>query len=330
MRLIYILPDETLKSGGNWVTATRLSKGLRKRSIEVDIAEVREVTKESLEKYDVIHVFHVFKSLKKISSWLMDMDKKVVVSFTGTDLKELKEMKMEKEAVVNILNKSKKIIVFHKEAGEEVIQQGILPEKIKVIPQTPMPMVNLNRGHSSGTWISNEDITFLFVGGIREVKGPLEVVEMMSDIVEEVENVKLILVGPCIDNDLVDQLRKKIKNKKWAVYLGEVSHEEVQELISRSDIVVNSSFSEGMPNALLESQQLGKPILARNIAGNRSIVTHGLNGYLFKSKEEFKYYGIKLAQNSRLRKRMGSASIDAMENYDWIQEIAAYESVYRL
>src|SRR5699024_9764474 len=132
MKILYILPDETVKSGGNWVTATRLAEGLKKRGIIVNLAEVKDITEERLEKYDAIHAFHVFKTLIKINSLLMKMDKTVIVSFTDTDLKQLEEERENKEEIIHILNRIDGITVFHSEAKEELIKEGILSKKIKV------------------------------------------------------------------------------------------------------------------------------------------------------------------------------------------------------
>ncbi|WP_075728484.1 glycosyltransferase [Tissierella creatinophila] len=330
MKILYILPDETVKSGGNWVTVTRLVEGFKKKGIIVDIAEAKDVTKGLPMKYDVIHAFHAFKSLVKVSDLLIDMDKNIVVSFTGTDLKQLQEMEDGKEGIVDLLNKIKTIVVFHSEAKEELIKEGIAQDKIKVIPQTPMLIEReniLNKQYLSN-FINPSYITFLFAGGIRKVKAPLETIEMFSSLVERIENIRLVIIGPILEKDLGEEFKEKIKEKNWATYLGEVSHKDAQGFILKSDIVLNASFSEGMPNTLLEAKYMGKPILARDVAGNRAIITHGVNGFLFKDKKEFEYYATKLVKDSKLRKEMGLLGIKAKNNYNWIQEIDMYEKIY--
>lgn len=331
MKILYILPNGTVKSGGNWVTVIRLTEGFKKRGIAVDSVEVKDVTREQLIKYDVIHIFHVFKSFAKISHLLMDTDKTVVVSFTGTDINQLKEIEGDKDKIIDLLNKTKAIIVFHREAGEGLIKEGILQEKIKIIPQSAMPMATGYRRKEELTENLTHPncITFLFAAGIRKVKGPLQVIEMMSSLVEKIENIRLLIIGPILEKDLGEKVKEKVKDKSWVKYLGEVSHQEVQDFILKSDIIINGSISEGMSNTLLEAQQIGKPILATDIAGNRAIVTHGIDGFLFKEKEEFEYYARKLTQDHNLREEMGSLALKATKKYDLEQEISIYERVYR-
>ncbi len=331
MKILYILPNETAKSGGNWITTNRLEEGLKKREISVEISEVKNVSKEQLIKYDVIHAFHAFKSFIEIKNLIMDMDKTIVVSFTGTDLKQLQEIGENKAEIIDLLNKTQAIIVFHNEAREELIKEGILQEKVKVIPQASIPM---EIGHRRKEQLienlaPRNYVTFLFIAGIRKVKAPLEVIEMMSSLVEKVENIRLVIIGPILEKDLGEKVKNKIEGKRWIEYLGEVSHQEVQDFIYESDIIINGSISEGMSSTLLEAQHMGKPILARDIAGNRAVVTDGVDGFLFKNKEEFEYYATKLVRNPNLSSEMGLSALKNIKNYDPVQEISLYEKVYR-
>ena len=330
MKIVYILPDETVKTGGNWVTAKRLAEGFKKKGITVDIIEVKDASKEKLIKYDVIHAFHAFKSLVKISHLLKNLSKTVVVSFTGTDIPELQETVLDKEEIISLLNETSAVIVFHSESKEKLAKEGINDDKIKIIAQTTTILPLELRGNLKldRSLTDQSFITFLFAAGIRSVKAPLQMIEMMSGLVKKVDNVRLIFIGPILDEDLGDKVKEKIEDKKWAEYLGEVSHKEAQDFILRADIILNTSISEGMASILLEAHQMGKPILASNIAGNRAIVTHGVDGYLFKDQEEFEYYASKLVRDSDLREKMGKAGVEARKTYDWSEEIKMYQKIY--
>lgn len=330
MKILYILPNETVKSGGNWITATRLKDGLKKRNINVDIVEAKNVTKQKLIKYDLIHSFHIFKSFLKVSHLLMDLNKDVVVSFTGTDVMQLQGSEANKVETIELLNKTKAIIAFNKETQDELIRAGILGEKIKVIPQTPTPIVieNIKKEKPIIDLKYSADIIFLFAAGMRRVKAPLELIKMMSSLVKKLDNIKLILIGPILDKELGEKIAEKIENKEWVKYLGEFSHQDTQRFILESDIIVNNSISEGMPSVLLEAQQLGKPILARDILGNQSVVNHGIDGFLFKNSKEFERYATRLVESSDLRKKMRLSAFKNSKNYDWVEEINLYEKVY--
>jgi len=54
------------------------------------------------------------------------------------------------------------------------------------------------------------------------------------------------------------------------------------ELYQQTDVVVNPSLYEGMPNVVLEAMACGIPVVASAVPGNDSLVRPGETGYLFK------------------------------------------------
>ena len=51
--------------------------------------------------------------------------------------------------------------------------------------------------------------------------------------------------------------------------------------------VLNTSQSEGQPQACIEVMSLGVPVMVRDIPGNLDVVRHGSNGLVFSSPEQF-------------------------------------------
>ena len=65
--------------------------------------------------------------------------------------------------------------------------------------------------------------------------------------------------------------------------LGPRPHDEVLSLVAQARLFVLPSFHEGLPIALLEALSLGKPVVASDIEPHREILTHGVNGFLFRT-----------------------------------------------
>jgi len=86
------------------------------------------------------------------------------------------------------------------------------------------------------------------------------------------------------DGEMVDLLRSispVVRVTGWK------TRGESIELVASSDIYVQTSLWEGMPISVLEAMALGKPVVARDIVGNRDLVRHGFNGFLARTEEEF-------------------------------------------
>lgn len=56
--------------------------------------------------------------------------------------------------------------------------------------------------------------------------------------------------------------------------------EVIPEIRRRASVFVLPSLSEGLPRALLEAMSCGKPVVASDIPGVRSVVKHQSNGLL--------------------------------------------------
>ncbi|WP_316791790.1 glycosyltransferase [Pedobacter frigoris] len=57
--------------------------------------------------------------------------------------------------------------------------------------------------------------------------------------------------------------------------------------LERSDAFVLSSFSEGMPNAILEAMAYGRPVVVTDIDGNRELVQQAGCGFLCEPQNEY-------------------------------------------
>src|SRR5438093_107184 len=114
-------------------------------------------------------------------------------------------------------------------------------------------------------------------------------------------------------------------------HVGEVPHSQMASLLSQADVVLNCSISEGgMANSVLEALSLGRAVLASDIDGNRSIITDGATGFLFRDEAEFERRAALLARDPALRERLGRAGCALVaERFPPPREIDGYCDVYR-
>jgi glycosyltransferase involved in cell wall biosynthesis len=102
-------------------------------------------------------------------------------------------------------------------------------------------------------------------------------------------------------------------------------------LLGQADVVVNSSVSEGgMANSVLEAMALGRPVLASDIEGNRSLVEPEVTGLLFGAVEELAAQAERLVADASLRARLGAAGRRLVEReYPPHREADGYVELYR-
>lgn len=153
------------------------------------------------------------------------------------------------------------------------------PSKIKII----INGIDVEMIHSTlpkpellpSVWASPGQRLITSVGRLMPPKGHRYLVEAMPCLIRQFGNLKLLLAG---DGDLRDSLEKQSKHLKVQgviSFLG--SRSDVHDILALTEIFVLPSTSEGTSMALLEAMAAGKPIVATDIPGNRTILKHEYN-----------------------------------------------------
>ena len=118
----------------------------------------------------------------------------------------------------------------------------------------------------------------LFVGRIAQIKGIFELVEAMKKVNPFV---RLTIIG---DGPEFSAIKKKIADARMQDrirLMGSQPEEVVFEQIDRARALILPSFHETHGIVLMEANVRCKPVLASDIPGARTSVTHGENGLMF-------------------------------------------------
>ncbi len=119
------------------------------------------------------------------------------------------------------------------------------------------------------------------VANIRPVKGIEVLLNAISIVRKEIPQVLVQIVG---DNDhtYFEKIKTIVDDKGLDVeFLGKTDN--VLPIVAKFDIAVNTSFSEGFSNAVLEYMALGKPVILSSVGGNPEAIIDGESGFLFES-----------------------------------------------
>lgn len=310
---------------GNSITAKRLLSGLTKQGIDAKAYGFCESPiSDYAIKADVIHGLHAFYFGKYILPHL-SANAAIVLTMTGTDYNYDLYDEARRDTVINTVRRANKIVVFHNQAKNQII--NVIPsitEKISVIP----PGVLLEEKFESTISLSKDQPSVLIVAGLRKVKNIDFAIDAISEV-RKYEKVKLIHVGPGIENSVTENIKKLVDNCSWFTTLGEVEHKHMASIYKQSTVVINTSFSEAIPNSILEAMYLMRPVVVSNIAGNIAVVENNINGLVYNSQQDFIKCILSLVRNDQLARRLGhSAGRFIRKHYSAAQEVASYIRLY--
>ena len=167
---------------------------------------------------------------------------------------------------------------------------------------------------------SDGKLNILFVGRLEKRKGLDYLLEAYKQIKPEFPNSRLIVVGPG------KRLGKKYERRvmrdrlKDVVVIGYAAYRDLPRYYQTADIVCcPATGRESFGIVLLEAMAVGKPIVASNIQGYNSVVTHGAEGLLVppKNAEKLAQALTSLMTDGALRQQMGNEGRLKAVQYDW-------------
>ncbi len=328
--VLYLTPYYRSRRG-NATTAKRMQKHLIEAGANVRVyayeEEEDDPIQKAIEKADLVHALHV----KRTAAWLRNADvtltKPLILTSGGTDINVDLYDNRKKQTMEKLLKQAEALTVFTEDARDKVLQQfPDMTNKIHVIPQSvAIPeFENDARFH-----LPEGTPKILLPAGLRPVKDVLYAVEAVDRLRSVYPDIQFLLVGEVLDSEVENAVREMEKRHDWFTYHKPVAPEQMIHLYQWADVVLNTSQSEGQPISLLEGMAAGKPALARDIPGNRSVVQHGYNGYLFSTPSRFAAQLVNLIENKDRYKRLArQAVVSVREQHNPAHEAAAYLQLY--
>jgi len=174
------------------------------------------------------------------------------------------------------------------------------------------------------------------VGQLTPRKGQLEMIEAFTEVVREIPDAVLLIVGQPIFNRDADYAASLVRAASTSKAPDQIRllgpREDVPALMRAFDLLVVNSRSEPFGLTIVEAMLSGTPVLAAAVDGIPEIIRHGENGWLVKACDQRKLAAglLALLSDAHLRYRLKSeARHDAIARFSIARFISEVGSVYR-
>ena len=338
LRVAMIAPFGPPSVRGNAITVGRIARGLTGRGVEVRVWDRSRHDDATIERESrafrpgVVHAFHAWRTGPLALRLARSAEVSLVVTLTGTDANHDLFDAARAGSVRRVLEGAARIVVFDESIGAKVARA--LPDagrRLICVPQAADLSADVPFDLAAA-WpdLPERRVLFAFAAGIRPVKRPRLPLPAFDALTARHPYTRLLYAGPVIDADEGAQLQAALAERPWARYVGTVPHDQMSSLLAQSDVVMNCSVSEGgMANSVLEALLCGRAVLAADIEGNRSLITHDATGLLFRDAASLEALAERLAVDGDLRTRLGAAGrAHVSANYPRAREIDGYLAVY--
>jgi len=168
------------------------------------------------------------------------------------------------------------------------------------------------------------------VGRMIPVKNHKFLVQIAGEILKTREDIHFFVIGDGETREECEKLSRELNLEKNLHFLG--YQKNIALLYPELDIVVLTSKNEGTPLTLIEAQSFGVPVVAADVGGVSETIVNGESGFLVEldQPKEFERCLIRLADDGRLRERMGSAgSVFVRKNFSKGKLINSIDQLYQ-
>jgi glycosyltransferase involved in cell wall biosynthesis len=173
-------------------------------------------------------------------------------------------------------------------------------------------------------------IKLIFIGRLDHIKGIKYLIESVAIIKKNDRKIVLFIVGAGAERTKLEAQVERLDLGDEVIFTGEIKNDQIPRHLSKSDILVLPSLSEGFPNVILEAFAAGLPVIVTKVGGMQDIVTEGVNGFLIEpeNSKDIADKVICLFDDRALMEKMSQNNIIKVEGYAWEKIAAKMEEVY--
>lgn len=125
----------------------------------------------------------------------------------------------------------------------------------------------------------------LFLARTEKAKGLYEAIDAFSILKKQHSKLKFIIAGDGFELSKAKEYVNQLGLKSEVDFTGFVSGKKKAEVYEKANLYIFPSYSEGMPNSVLEAMAFGLPVITTAVGGLTDFFENGKNGYFVDIKD---------------------------------------------
>jgi L-malate glycosyltransferase len=287
------------------------------------------------EKLDVLHVHYAIPHATSayLAKQILNSrakDVAVVTTLHGTDITLIGSDPSYKQVVDFSINQSDGVTAVSEYLKNETYRHFDIKKDIRVIPN----FIDLDRfkrskkEHFKKMICPDGEKVVTHVSNFREVKRVPDVVASFQRVLSNGVKAKLLMVGDGPDRPRAEQKCRELGICEHVRFLGK--QEQVEEVLSISDLFMIPSGSETFGLAALEAMSCSVPVVSSNIGGLPEVNIHGETGYLCELGDVdcMGRCATEILSDETVHARMAEAARKRAEIFEMDKVVTVYEEYY--
>jgi glycosyltransferase involved in cell wall biosynthesis len=171
--------------------------------------------------------------------------------------------------------------------------------------------------------------TIGYIGSLHKIKGVLNFVHAIPKVLEKENEIKFVICG---DGVLFNEIKEFISENKLngkVKLTGWIPHDELPDYLNELKLVVLPSYTEGLPNLMLEAMACGTPVLATPVGAIPDVINDGETGFIMEnnSPECIAKNVIRALKHPNLDKIVKNARLLVEREYTYEAAVERYREI---
>jgi glycosyltransferase involved in cell wall biosynthesis len=214
------------------------------------------------------------------------LKKPLIVTIHGSDLRRaLENLGWLRKIFIYVCKSANHLNCVSRIQKEELERLGFASEKISIIPMG-VDEAFLESGKSRKTKLGNRPFTILSNRNLLPNYNVSLLIRAIPMVVKEEPNTIFLIAGDGPERENLEREVRNLNTSSSVKFLGRIPHEEMPNLLGKSDIYISTSLCDGTSVSLLEAMGSGAFPVATDIPANREWIVDGENGFLFPIDKE--------------------------------------------
>ncbi len=221
-------------------------------------------------------IFHVqdLQNCGPFLPWYRRLHKPLVITVHYGGVYDIEEWARYKKNIFEGLEKAEALIAVCNAIRLKLMELGVDPSKIRVIPNGVDTHVFTPRN-------AHKEDRLVCVNRLVPRKGTELLIRAMPKILAK-SKVHLDIIGEGPSIHTLMHLASKLKVGKYVHFLGEIPNDRLPEYLNKASIFLLPSYIEGLPVSLLEAMACQLSVISTSVGGIPEVIKNGKNGLLIE------------------------------------------------